>query len=265
MNHLPHLNTRLWQMTACFASSLDGVIHPISQIARTPDDNNVKKNWVKLGSDYDIHHLKSQRDEHDIILMGASTFRFYPKAHHGHSSNPPLVIFTRGKSPLKDIPPDAPAFSSNIKTGAPSTTIFSQALPSKKLQSLYPQTVQWIQLPQTQNQSNTGDIDSVDSIDWQTLLTLPPFNTKQRILFEGGGELFEQLLKAQWIDALTLTVTPQLLGGVSARPEIKSIHLLGNGDGFLHQKAPKLKLDSKKTRLLPDTSEIITFYHVTYP
>lgn len=228
---------RPWTMRACFASSLDGIIH----------GKGCEGQWQKLGSPADIHHLKTQRDAHDLIVMGASTFRYYPQIHQGHQTIPPLVILTRGNAPLHDIPPDSPAFN---LANAPKTTLLSAILPPRDIRALYPKNVQWSEIPKTPSQQT----------NWPLLARHSVFKGHQHILFEGGGNLFEQLLKAQWIDELTLTITPHLLGGTSAG----AAPLIG-GSGFTLNKAPELILQAESTQILSSSSEIITLYRLNYP
>jgi riboflavin biosynthesis pyrimidine reductase len=228
---------RVWTMTACFASSVDGIIHPIG----------AGETYQKISSNTDIAHLKEQRDQHDLLLMGAATFRHYPKAHTGHRTEPPLVIFTRGKAPFVDIPPDSPAFYTDNQT---TITIFSARIPNESLLEKYPPNVSWKPFP----------MKTDNTIDWAAFAQAEPFASAPRILCEGGGHLFGMLLKAQWIDGLYLTVSPLLLGGrkQGASP-------LLSGDGFTLDEAPRCELQADTTRILENSNEIIAHYHITYP
>lgn len=234
----PHNNiNRSWHMTACFASSLDGIIHP----------DGAPETFQKLTSSVDMNHLKTLRDQHDVILMGAETFRHYPKPHTGHTTEPPLIIITRGTSPLTDVPPDSPAFHTDNNTAI---TIISTRQPELIIRQQYPANIHWDLLP----------INKEEATHWNTWAQSDLFKKHHRILFEGGGQLFGMLLKAQWIDELYLTYSPILLGGSqqSARP------LLGHY-GFTLENAPRCLLQPKTTHIIDNTGEIIAHYHLTYP
>jgi 5-amino-6-(5-phosphoribosylamino)uracil reductase len=177
---------------ACFAVSLDGR----TAFAHT-------ERYQRISSDEDIRRLFALRDQVDGVLMGARTFRAYPKVHRGHTRTTPLhhFIVTRGRNLLEDIPPQSPLFS---PSAAIPVTIFTGNLPDPATRSHYPDTVCWEPCP-----SETGEEHPVEA-----MLHAAAKRRFKTLLIEGGGEIFAMFLKARAVEELHLTVCPLLLGDV---------------------------------------------------
>jgi riboflavin biosynthesis pyrimidine reductase len=170
---------------ACMASTLDGKIGPA----------NVEQ-FVSIGSRYDLDHLKSLRDTADGVLFGASTFRAWPKVHHGHKADHQLHHFILSHS--LDLDPNADLFQ---RTDIP-VSIFTGAKPSLFLKE-FPAQVKFIHL----NNQKSTIVQTVDHIKQQGVTNL---------LVEGGGQVLQQLIEAQILQELFLTVTPKVMGQVDA-------------------------------------------------
>lgn len=196
----------LVRVFACMASTLDGKIGPA----------NVE-HFVSLGSRHDLDNLKSLRDTADGVLFGASTFRAWPKVHSGHKTDHQLHHFIL--SHRLDLDPNADLFQ---HTDTP-VSIFTGAKPSLFLKE-FPVQVKFVHL----NDQNSSIVQAVDYIKQQGVTNL---------LVEGGGQVLQQLIQAQVLQELFLTVTPKVMGQIDAP------NLFGDTFSF---KPPVFKaLDSK--------------------
>jgi len=167
------------------ASTLDGKIGPA----------NVEQ-FVSLGSRHDLDHLKSLRDTADGVLFGGSTCRAWPKVHSGHKADHQLHHFILSHS--LDIDPSADLF----QNADISVSIFTAAKPSLFLEQ-FPAQVKFVHL----NDQNSSIVQAVDYIKQQGVTNL---------LVEGGGQVLQQLIEAQILQELFLTVTPKVMGQVDA-------------------------------------------------
>ena len=64
--------------------------------------------FVSIGSAYDLDHLRSLRDTADGILVGADTYRAWPKPHLGHNKDQKPHHFIMSRS--LDLDRNSPLF-----------------------------------------------------------------------------------------------------------------------------------------------------------
>jgi len=221
-------------VSACVASSLDGVIHPANTIG-----------YLQLGSKTDLDRLLALRDQTDAIVVGAETFRTFPSRFKGAQGTlPVLVILTRGQNPLQDVPLASPVFSD--PAAQRSTLIVAQQLPDAATQAQYPPSVRWMLA------AETSPAEAVlESLAQQGCKTL---------LVEGGGDIIALFAQAQALDTFYLTLTPFLLGGGNQGAR----HWL-EGLGFSLDTAPKLSLSLWEPHETPRGTEVLTTWQITYP
>jgi riboflavin biosynthesis pyrimidine reductase len=192
---------------ACFASSVDGKItaplHP-----HTPDA------WVKLGTSADLNRLFRLRDVAGVLCFGASTFRAWASVRRGltHQADtslaPPVpVLFTQSWA----IDWQAPCFvewKTQQARWSPffvaSTNPPAADIPSEILAFLHPILLDATHTPRQQLQTIKTTVDP--------FLKNPSTATW---MLEGGGQLFDFFLQAHAVDELHLTLTPQLIGGIT--------------------------------------------------
>lgn len=219
-------------ISACVASSVDGVIHPANT-----------SSYAQLGSKTDLERLLALRDETDAISVGAETFRTFPSRYRGAQGTLPLlVIFTRGRNPLQDVPLVSPVFSDPSAQRV--TLIVSQHLPNDAIQKQYPPCVRWVL--------------AADSVE--TAMAVLAQHKCQTLLVEGGGEIIALFAQAHALHTLYLTLTPFLLGGAAHG----SRHWL-EGVGFTVDNAPKVKLTQWQPHETTRGTEVLTTWHISYP
>ncbi|MCF7797617.1 MAG: RibD family protein [Candidatus Marinimicrobia bacterium] len=172
------------KVLAVFATSLDGRLGP-ADVSR----------FVRISSDADMEHLMRVRDLADAVLMGAATFRHYPKPHAGLERDdfPVHCIMTR-RGELD--------FSASLFQQSPPlpVTIFSSANAPDHL----PEKVNWLSVPELENSDGRGISEILAHLQNQGIKTL---------LVEGGGQVFRQFLAARAVDELYLTLVPHFIGG----------------------------------------------------
>lgn len=210
-------STLFHQCVACFASSVDGKITaPVSPDA--PDA------WVKLGTPADLNRLFRLRDSADVLCFGASTFRAWASVRRGltHQADPCLappvpVMFTQSWS-LDWLAPCFVEWQTHHADWSPffvaSTNPPPADLPCEILAFLHPILLNASHTPRQKLQAIKAVVD--------------PFlkNAPNAVwMLEGGGQLFDFFLQAQAVDELHLTMTPQLIGGVTTPS-------LVGGEGF---------------------------------
>jgi 5-amino-6-(5-phosphoribosylamino)uracil reductase len=197
------------------ATSLDGKIGPAGV-----------DHFVPIGSRYDMKNLISLRDEADGILFGASTFRTWPKVHHGTDPNRSAHHFIMSRSLDLDFQADLfqhPEIPITIFSGSENT------VPSQTI----PEHVDIVSAP-----------DHPSQIDF--ILRYVTKCGVKSLMVEGGGHIIHSFIAAQALDELYLTLVPvvigdkrapALLGGQSlaAPPHIKILESrqIGN-ETFLH-------------------------------
>ncbi len=215
---------------ACLASSLDGSIGPA----------NVD-NYTRISSDADIEHLKQLRNDADVLLFGAETFRTYPVRHKAaDSSHFPLHLIM---SQAVDLDWEADLFHEP----ALSVGIVSP-LPANHWPGTHPRGILHVPVP--------GDGPEADL---NSLLEYLVKNGYHSLMVEGGGSIIRQFMEARLLGELYLTLTPTLIGQQDAprliqgsipfkggiRTKILSSHA-EQGDIFLHLRIsyPEQPVDS---------------------
>ncbi len=183
------------------ATSVDGKIGPA----------NVD-HFVAIGSRYDMEKLISLRDDADGILFGASTFRTWPKVHHGNDPKRHVHHFIMSRSLDLDFQAELfqyPEIPITIFSGSEKTT------PSQ----IPPDHVEIVSIP-----DQPGQIDLI-------LKHIARCGVES-LLVEGGGHILHKFISAQVLNELYLTMVPivignerapALLGGqrLTAPPQIK--------------------------------------------
>jgi 5-amino-6-(5-phosphoribosylamino)uracil reductase len=199
------------------ASSLDGKIGP-ADLDR----------FVPIGSRYDMENLISLRNGADGILIGASTFRAWPKVHQGNNPNQIAHHFIMSRS--LDLDFSAELFQN---PEIPITIYSGSAIISPKQSP--PDHVEIISIP-----DQAGQMDLV-------LKHIAQCGVRS-LLVEGGGHILHQFISAKVLGELYLTLVPivignerapALLGGQSltAAPRIKIVESRQvRNEIFLHLK-----------------------------
>lgn len=169
-------------ITGCLAVSIDGKISPPSQ-----------GDFIRMGTDDDIKHLKKLRDEADAIIFGASTFRAYSKTRTSLNNKKPLIhcILTRSL----DLPLDAPLFTES--PSAP-VLIFTPNEAPEALKAQYPAHVEWYALDAETPAQSVLEVLAAKGI--------------KRSQVEGGGEIVPMFLNEQLLDDIHLTLCPLFIG-----------------------------------------------------
>ncbi len=185
----------------CMACTIDGKLGP----AETA-------HFVPITSRQDMVHLKRLRDEADGILFGAATFRAWPKVHEGHDLTLKKQHFILSQS--LDLDPRAPLFEDDQSP----VTIFTSS--PKSLPQEFPEHVKLVHL----SQSKAYVPQVMDSITALGITSL---------LVEGGGQVLHQMVAAEALQELYLTLSPLILGDPQAPA-------LFGGKGF--ELIPSLKL-----------------------
>lgn len=153
-----------------------------------------------LSNPADQHLMELMRDLADVVLLGAGTVRSerYPgvrsgsdrRSRWGFDSPPPVAVVTRG-----GLDPELPVFTDTIV--APIVLTTTRA--AREMSGL-PATV-----------IGAG----ADALDLPLALRRLGDLGLTRVQCEGGPSLLAQLLDADLIDELCLTVAPVLLGGAA--------------------------------------------------
>jgi 2,5-diamino-6-(ribosylamino)-4(3H)-pyrimidinone 5'-phosphate reductase len=228
------LDSSKLHVSACVASSVDGVIHPANTIG-----------YAQLGSKTDLDRLLALRDQTGAIVVGAETFRTFPSRFKGTEGTlPVLVIITRGGNPLQDVPLASPVLSDLAAQRV--TLIVTQQLPSEDIQAHYPACVRWMLAAES-----SPVVAVLEALAQQGCKT---------VLVEGGGETIALFAQAQALHTLYLTLTPFLLGGGNQGAR----HWL-EGLGFSVDTAPKLSLFLWEPHETPRGTEVLTTWKITYP
>jgi 5-amino-6-(5-phosphoribosylamino)uracil reductase len=198
------------RIIACFAATLDGKI---------ASAHNLRD---RIGTEADLQHLLTVRNQADAIICGGETFRQHANIRKGNqqSQAPLQCIITR----TINLPPEASLFRNSVKTDPPvPIVIFSPEPASAATQAQYPSHIEWV---------TTGPGNPVPVI-------LEALRQKgiQTLMMEGGGHIMNLFLQAQAIHELHLTVCPLLLGG-------QNDPTLVTGPGFTVANAPRTTVRS---------------------
>jgi len=215
------------RIIACFAATLDGKI---------ASAHNLRD---RIGTETDLKHLLTVRNQADAIVCGGETFRQHPNIRKGNqqSQAPLQCILTRNFN----LPPEVSLFQNSVKSDPPvPIVIFSPEDAPAAVKARYPAHIEW---------RTTGPGNPVPVI----LETLRQKNI-QTLMMEGGGHIMNLFLQAQAIQELYLTVCPLLLGG-------QHDPALVTGPGFSVPNAPQT------TVLTSDWVDQELYLHlkVTYP
>jgi 5-amino-6-(5-phosphoribosylamino)uracil reductase len=198
----------MMRVFACFAVTLDGKIGSSAY----PDD--------RIGSEADLTHLLTVRNQADTILYGGETFRQYPALRKGNQQTipPKQCLLTR----TFNMPTDAPLFTNAVKQPTPTPILIaSPTPPNDEIKAQYPTHLQWF---------TTKEENPIP-----TVLGKLRDEGSENVMIEGGGHIFHLALQAQAVHELYLTICPLLLGG-NENP------MLVTGEGFRVGQAPRTEV-----------------------
>jgi len=189
------------------------------------------RDHVQVGSEEDRRRMSHLRAQADAVLVGGQTFRSWPRPlverpEHGQDRSRPLVNAVLTRSGLGPV-------DTRLWTGAELVVLAGEAAALDGM---------------------TGDMAEIlrhpdPSPGWA--LDVLAARGCTTVLVEGGGDLIFQLLAADQLDELYVTICPRLIGGVGApsladgvgfgAAEIRDLQLLDmerSGDElFLHYSA----------------------------
>ena len=190
---------------ACFASSVDG---KLSAPPHLVDENA----WVKLGTPKDLERLFRLRDEADVLCFGASTFRAWPSIRRGlrHQADlslvPPIHVLFTVSWQWDWASPFFQEWEQHQHEWKP-IFIASPEAKDACIPEAYRSFIHVIRL--NPNDSERVQLACVKQV---VEVHLKEVSTPQWML-EGGGQLFDFFLRADAVETLYLTLTPQLIGG----------------------------------------------------
>ena len=177
-----------------------------------------------LGTKKDLKWLRALRNRSDIVVMGASTLRAFkgpclPEKKRASFSNAVLTVNAEGFDPRWRFFQDGTLKRTLFFTGKMS------AVTRKKL-SPYAELI---------------PLDGKRSVAQQMIKELRRMGHSQ-ILVEGGGGVMWEFVKEDLMDDFYVTLTPKILGGITA-PSLVS------GEGLLAGEELNLRLkDVKKIK-----------------
>ena len=180
-----------------------------------------------ITSPADLRHLAMIRDQAEVTIFGAETFRTYPKEHRGTRRDHSLTHIIMSRSVQLDW--TAALFQSQ----APVT--IASPLGRADWKAGAPPQLNHLQLPAR------GPSAVV------TILKYCREMGFENVLIEGGGTILEQFLAAGVVNELYLTLAPRIIGnpdapalipGVTEQFQDVQLELMGtrseSGDVFLH-------------------------------
>ncbi len=195
--------------------------------------SDVQRSAARFPSNADQHHLEQRLADADATLFGAGTLRAYgttalikdpgllEKRRQRAQSAQPLQIVC---SVSGDLDPNAPFFSQPVPRWLLTT---SKGVEPWQMNRRFDRL--WIA------PTKPDDI----CFDWQQILAeLTPLGIHHLVVM-GGGQLVADLMAADLIDELWLTVCPLIIGGYSAPTPC-------DGHGFSLDKAPRFSLISSQ-------------------
>jgi 5-amino-6-(5-phosphoribosylamino)uracil reductase len=206
-----------------------------------------QRSAARFGSAADKAHLQRQIAQVDGVLFGAGTLRAY---HTTLTITDPDLLAQR--SQRNQSPQPIHLVCSASGNLDPHWRFFQQPV-SRWLLTTAQGALPW---------HNTTEFDQVltllstptpskPSTNWPAILTTCYELGLRTMAVLGGGQLVADLLQANVIDALALTLCPLLLGGDTAPTPI-------DGPGFLAPFAPRLRLRSIETL----ANEVFVHYQV---
>jgi 5-amino-6-(5-phosphoribosylamino)uracil reductase len=204
--------------TVVLATSADG---KIADAERSP---------ARFGSPVDKHHLETQIAAADGVLFGAATLRAYGTTLRLTDPQLQQQRQQQGKppQPIHIVCSRSADLSSDLR-------FFRQAVP-RWLLTTTEAASRWQDRPEFERVLTYEP----EPLSWANMMQqLARFGIK-RLAVTGGGELVADLLAADLIDEVWLTICPLLLGGTAAPTPV-------GGAGFSQSTAPRLKLLSAET------------------
>ena len=207
------------------ASSIDGKI----TAAQLPPTD-----WVKLGTSADLNRLFTVRNQADAILCGLTTFNAWAGVRWSLN---------------QQVQPEAERIAKTHIVLTHSWQFTPEAL--EVLEHWQPHWQPFIIMASTPpHQAIEALLQAHSNVIWW----LEANHGIQTLLVEGGGQVIEQFLKAQRLQALYLTITPWLIGG-NTTPS-----LIG-GEGFAKGTFPKVKWESIES----EGDELFIHASIIYP
>lgn len=201
-------------VTVILAMSADG---KIADVQRSP---------ARFSSSHDRAHLEIEVAQADAVLMGGATLRAHgttlpvrrpdlldQRRLRGQSSQPIHIVYSPSGNLSKDL------------------KFFRQPVP-RGLLTTPRGAVPW--------QHEFEFIWPIDTWHWPEILSRLVDYGVNRLALLGGGRLVAEMLAADCVDELVLTVCPLLLGGAAAPTPV-------DGEGYFANHAPKLELCSVET------------------
>ena len=231
------------RIIACLASSIDGKI----TAAQLPPTD-----WVKLGTSADLNRLFTVRNQADAILCGLTTFNAWagvrwslnqqvqPEAERIAKTH---IVLTHSWQ----FTPEALEVLEHWQPHWQPFIIMASTPPHQAIEALLQAHSNVIWFNPTNSQPEQNPLAAL--IYW-----LEANHGIQTLLVEGGGQVIEQFLKAQRLQALYLTITPWLIGG-NTTPS-----LIG-GEGFAKGTFPKVKWESIES----EGDELFIHASIIYP
>jgi riboflavin-specific deaminase-like protein len=206
----------------------DGLTAPyvrVNFVSSTDGASTVDGRSIGLGSAADRRVFLLLRELADVILVGAGTVRAenYGGARRptrGRDTRPPIAVVTGSAN----LDPDSRLFTD---TAVPPIVLTHDTAPADRLQRL---------------RAAGGDVVTLERLTPDLLLAELARRGLHRVLCEGGPSLFGELISADAVDELCLTVAPLLVGGSPDRiargpagTHIRPLALAGvlHGDGTL--------------------------------
>lgn len=181
---------------------------------------------IAIGSSFDRQYMSVLRARADAVLVGGNTFRTWPIPL---APDPAALAAVRACGfPDADHPPIEGRRWWNVVLSRGS------ALPTQGRVYQDPRVRPLFFLPTPWAGPAPAEVD-VGPTDIRSVLARLAARGVGTLLVEAGGELIAQLLAAQAIDELHVTVCPLLLGGTGAPS-------LVGGEGFRVADAPRLRL-----------------------
>lgn len=188
---------------AAFYAYPDGLTAPyvrVNFVASADGAVTVEGRSGGLGSPADRAVFLLLRELADVVLVGAGTvraedYRGARKPTRGRDSPPPIAVVT-GSAGLD------PASRFFTDTFVPPIVLTRAAAPPERLDRLA---------------AAGADVVALDRLAPDTMLAELARRGLQRVLCEGGPSLFGDLVTADAVDELCLTVAPLLAAGVAPR------------------------------------------------
>lgn len=194
---------------------------------------DVQRRAARFSSQSDLDHLEARVAEADGVLFGGGTLRAYgttlsvrqprlieARRQRGQTDQPTHIVW----SPSGRLDPQCRFFQQPVPRGLITTVSGAKPWQGKACFDHL-----W-----------TIPDDPANPWDWPGLLAQFPAQGIQSLALLGGGHLTAELLRHGLIDEVYLTLCPLIIGGAAAPTPV-------DGDGFLAELAPRLRLVSCQT------------------